>query len=114
MIEKEDLNANLHELQNLDAQDPRKTNLDENIDDSMRTEPKEKRVVKKRQCANCTCSRSKNKQVQNEDGSIIKPKGGCGSCALGDAYRCKGCPYKGMPAFKEGEAFTFTDDLNDI
>jgi len=68
---------------------------------------KESCATKKRACANCSCGRKDLEgKVGIEEAKKMLENGtqrsACGSCYLGDAFRCASCPYKGQPAFKAG------------
>jgi hypothetical protein len=70
-------------------------------------------------CDDCTCGRKEQEDAAKQgviSAEAMKqaPKSSCGSCGLGDAFRCAGCPYLGKPAFQEGEehlVLNLTDDV---
>lgn len=66
-------------------------------------------ITKPKPCKNCNCGRAEKKEVETK--SEFKPS--CNKCYMGDAFRCAGCPYRGMPAFNPGDKITFgnTTDL---
>ncbi|CCE65560.1 hypothetical protein TPHA_0L02080 [Tetrapisispora phaffii CBS 4417] len=90
---------------------------------------------KKRACKDCTCGLKEeneeeiNKITSQQDRVLKfsaeeltevdftvegKKVGGCGSCSLGDAFRCSGCPYLGLPAFKPGQAVNLSSISDDL
>lgn len=97
---------------------------------------KGKQKRRKKACKDCTCGLKEQEdaeldQVQEQQNRVLfkldkkdlteidftikgKKVGGCGSCALGDAFRCSGCPYLGLPAFKPGQQINLNSIADDL
>lgn len=94
-------------------------------------EPSSGGKKRRKACKDCTCGlaeqeafgfakkEEQTKQVQFSkeelseiDFTVEGKTGGCGSCSLGDAFRCSGCPFLGLPAFQPGQAITL-DGIDD-
>lgn len=68
-------------------------------------------------CKDCTCGRAADEQLDTTTAVTAATPAkkaapvaasSCGSCYLGDAFRCASCPYLGMPAFKPGDQITLS------
>ncbi|KAI7936095.1 hypothetical protein MJO28_015997 [Puccinia striiformis f. sp. tritici] len=92
----------------------------------------------KKACKNCTCGlrelelsqeddlpahlKNSGQPTSDQDPSKLIVNGvaktltsSCGSCYLGDAFRCSSCPYLGMPAFEPGQPVKLTAEMgNDL
>ncbi|KAJ6648794.1 Anamorsin like [Pseudolycoriella hygida] len=87
--------------------------LDE--EDKIKPDPLTLRVCgttgKRKACKDCSCGLAEELAGEKVSENVPVQKSSCGSCYLGDAFRCASCPYLGMPAFKPGEKIQLSDNL---
>ncbi|KAG6866533.1 electron carrier [Blastosporella zonata] len=98
---------------------------------------------RKKACKNCSCGLAELEEEERKASNVVfldgwmdgeakeitqderdrliqaaaaapKATSSCGSCFLGDAFRCAGCPYRGLPAFKPGEKVEIDFGMDDI
>ena len=116
---KETLTGNAAKVWTLSAQDINDDDVDiidsdDLLDENDRKKPDPSTLKsicgpksgKKKACKNCSCGLAEDLANGVE---AAQPKSACGSCYLGDAFRCASCPYLGMPAFKAGDKISLSD-----
>ncbi|KAH1485897.1 electron carrier [Aspergillus fumigatus] len=126
MISASTMNSN-------EASDDELINEDNLLDDSELSAPiiqppecRPKAGKRRRACKDCTCGLAQKLQEEDAvkradadeqldamrllhddlaevDFTVQGKVGSCGNCSLGDAFRCEGCPFIGLPAFQPGE-----------
>jgi hypothetical protein len=66
---------------------------------------------KRKACKNCSCGLAELLENEDGNGEPVAPKSQCGSCGLGDAFRCEGCPHRGKPAFASSEEIKLAESM---
>lgn len=81
-------------------------------EDLVKPDPASLRVCgttgKKKACKDCSCG-LREELADGKEPTTKSVTSSCGSCYLGDAFRCGSCPYLGMPAFKPGQKIQLSD-----
>jgi len=100
--------ANMWTLEDLEDDDVELMDSDTLLDaaDQVKPDPASLRVCgttgKKKACKDCSCG-LREELADGKEPVTRSVTSSCGSCYLGDAFRCASCPYLGMPAFKPGD-----------